>query len=103
MNIDLESLGLKELKALKFQVDRAVDGFETRQKQKAMDALKATAQEHGFNLKDLMDDENLKKTPVAAKYADPANPDQTWTGRGRKPRWVQDALDGGKTLDDLAI
>jgi DNA-binding protein H-NS len=26
---------------------------------------------------------------VAPKYRDPANPDQTWTGRGRTPVWVQ--------------
>ena len=26
---------------------------------------------------------------VAPKYRDPANPDQTWTGRGRTPAWVQ--------------
>ena len=26
---------------------------------------------------------------VAPKYRDPANPTQTWTGRGRTPAWVQ--------------
>ncbi len=26
---------------------------------------------------------------VAPKYRDPANPVQTWTGRGRTPAWVQ--------------
>ncbi len=26
---------------------------------------------------------------VAPKYRDPANPAQTWTGRGRTPTWVQ--------------
>jgi len=26
---------------------------------------------------------------VAAKYRDPANAAQTWTGRGRMPQWVQ--------------
>jgi len=103
MDIDLDALTLKELKALKAKVDRAVDSFEARQKQKALDALKTAAQEHGFNLKDLLDDESLKKTPAAPKYAHPEDPGQTWTGRGRKPRWVLEALDAGKTLQDLAI
>lgn len=40
---------------------------------------------------------------VAAKYANPADQSQTWTGRGRKPVWVQEALGAGKTLDDLVI
>ena len=40
---------------------------------------------------------------VAPKYANPADTSQTWTGRGRKPQWVQAALDAGKSLEDLAI
>lgn len=27
---------------------------------------------------------------VAPKYRDPANPANTWTGRGRMPKWVAD-------------
>ncbi len=46
-----------------------------------------------------------KKTrgKVAPKYRNPKNPSETWTGRGRKPLWVQAALDAGKELKDLAI
>jgi DNA-binding protein H-NS len=39
---------------------------------------------------------------VAPKYRDPAS-GKTWTGRGLKPKWVTEALESGKTLDDLAI
>ncbi len=46
-----------------------------------------------------------KKTrgKVAPKYRNPKNASETWTGRGRKPLWVQAALDSGKQLKDLAI
>ena len=27
------------------------------------------------------------------KYRNPDNPEQTWTGRGKKPSWLKDALD----------
>ncbi|MGZ9032950.1 MAG: H-NS histone family protein [Rhodospirillales bacterium] len=37
------------------------------------------------------------------KYRNPDNPEETWSGRGRQPRWVQAALAEGETLDDLAI
>jgi DNA-binding protein H-NS len=40
---------------------------------------------------------------VAPKYRNPNNPAETWTGRGRQPRWVQAALAEGRTLSDLAI
>ncbi len=44
-----------------------------------------------------------KGTKVAPKYRNPANRLETWTGRGRQPRWVVAALKGGKRLSDLLI
>jgi DNA-binding protein H-NS len=39
---------------------------------------------------------------VAPKYRNPANPEQTWTGRGVSPMWVQ-ALKTAGTLDSALI
>jgi DNA-binding protein H-NS len=39
---------------------------------------------------------------VAPKYRNPANPEQTWTGRGVSPTWVQ-ALKATGTLDTALI
>jgi len=39
---------------------------------------------------------------VAPKYRNPANPEQTWTGRGVSPTWVQ-ALKAAGTLDAALI
>jgi len=39
---------------------------------------------------------------VAPKYCNPANPEQTWTGRGVSPTWVQ-ALKAAGTLDSALI
>jgi len=103
MNINIDALFLKELKALRSQLDRAIDGYGAKQKQKALEAIKAAAQEHGFALKDLLSNDNLRTRSVAPKYVHPDDPARTWTGRGRKPHWVQEALDAGKSLEDLAI
>lgn len=40
---------------------------------------------------------------VAAKYRNPANPSQTWTGRGMKPVWLRDLLNSGRSIDEFAI
>jgi DNA-binding protein H-NS len=40
---------------------------------------------------------------VAPKYRNPAKPSETWSGRGKKPKWVIAQLQAGKTLDDLAV
>jgi DNA-binding protein H-NS len=39
---------------------------------------------------------------VAPKYRNPANPEQTWTGRGVSPTWVQELKTAG-TLDTALI
>jgi DNA-binding protein H-NS len=39
---------------------------------------------------------------VAPKYRNPANPEQTWTGRGVSPSWVQ-SLKAAGTLDSALI
>jgi DNA-binding protein H-NS len=40
---------------------------------------------------------------VRPKYQNPDNPSQTWTGRGRTPRWVTQMLETGKRIEDLLI
>lgn len=42
-------------------------------------------------------------TKVPPKYRNPADASQTWTGRGKQPRWVVDAIAAGATLDSLRI
>jgi DNA-binding protein H-NS len=36
-------------------------------------------------------------------YRNPCNSAETWTGRGRKPKWVREALARGVRLEDLTI
>ena len=43
------------------------------------------------------------RAKVAPKYRNSDEPEQTWTGRGRTPKWVEYALENGKTLEDLKI
>lgn len=45
----------------------------------------------------------LKGQKVKPKYRNPANRNETWTGRGLKPRWMVAAIKGGKKLEDFAI
>ena len=85
MNIDFDNLSLKELKDLQSQVARAISSYEDRQKKKALAELEDKARELGFSLSELTGAPPKRKRTVAApKYANPANPSDTWTGRGRR-------------------
>ncbi|MFD2440579.1 H-NS histone family protein [Paracoccus kondratievae] len=102
MSIDLDALSLRELRDLRNKLDRAISTFEDRRKREALAAAESAAREFGFNLAELTVAKQARGK-VAPKYANPEDPSQTWTGRGRKPRWVQEALDAGKNLKDMEI
>jgi DNA-binding protein H-NS len=40
---------------------------------------------------------------VQPKYRNPDRPSETWSGRGKQPRWVSDLLQSGKNIEDLLI
>jgi len=104
MDIDLEALSLSELKALRTKIDRAIATYEDRKKKEALAELEETARKLGYSLNELTALGAAKaRKPVAPKYANPENAAETWTGRGRKPKWVTAALDTGKSLEELAI
>jgi DNA-binding protein H-NS len=104
MKINLDALSLKELKELYGQVGKAIASYEGRKKQEAILALEEKARSLGFTLGELVAAApTRKRKPARAKYANPANTNETWTGRGRKPRWVEAALKSGKSLNDLLI
>jgi len=99
---DLETLSLDELKSLRKDVDIAIKSFEKRKKKEALVAAQKAAQEHGFSLDEILNGKS-GGSKGAPKYANPADSSQTWTGRGRQPQWIKDALGAGKSLDDMAI
>lgn len=103
MDIDLNKLSLKELKDLQSQVGRAISSFEDRRKKEALAELEEKARALGFSLSELTGAPvSRKRAPATVKYANPANRAETWSGRGRKPRWFADALASGKTPEDLS-
>jgi DNA-binding protein H-NS len=40
---------------------------------------------------------------VEPKFRNPADPTETWSGRGKQPHWVRNLLAAGRSLDDLKI
>jgi DNA-binding protein H-NS len=40
---------------------------------------------------------------VAPKYRNPENENETWSGRGKQPRWLQAHTSKGRVLDDFLI
>lgn len=101
---DLEKMSLEELKKLRKRVDKAIESFEDRKKAEAVKKLEEMARDFGFSLHEIVDAAPTRKRKAAEpKYANPQDPSQTWTGRGRKPRWMVAALERGVSLEKMTI
>ena len=104
--MDLSNMSSSELRNLQDQIKRELKNREGADKQKAREQIFAIAQAVGVPLKDLLG--TLPKSgksggKVEARYRNPADAAQKWTGRGRQPKWVKDWVDAGKSIDDLRI
>lgn len=103
--MDLASLTLPELKQLAHDIPGEIKKREEQDRKIVLDEMKALAEARGFSLEQLVGKEAKPRNakPVAVKYRHPENDALTWTGRGRKPGWVDSWISQGKTLEELAV
>jgi len=94
---NLEKMSHQELEKLRSDVDAALNAAKKRDKKEARKAAEEAAPKFGFTLAELMGGASTKSAAKGgvAKYANPENPAQTWTGKGRQPKWYKDAIAGG--------
>jgi DNA-binding protein H-NS len=106
MKINLTTLSIAELKSLQTEIAAEMESRRKEERQKLVQEFRDKAKALGISLEDLMSGQKGKSrsaSKVAAKYVNPADASQTWTGRGKRPRWVNEYLTGGKSLDDLKV
>jgi DNA-binding protein H-NS len=96
----LEKMSFAELTELRNQVDRMMVGKQNSERAALRQKMADMAKEHGFDIRELVDGRRKSKGQVAVKYRDPKNPENTWTGRGRMPRWMAAATKGNKAKKD---
>ncbi|MEM9707164.1 MAG: H-NS histone family protein [Pseudomonadota bacterium] len=105
----------KQLTKLAGDVAKEVEGRAKKNRDAAMKAATKAAKDFGFALDELVvktattttrkrraTPAKKKTTPAPAKFRNPADPKQTWSGRGRRPEWYKAAEKAGK-LKDLEI
>lgn len=112
MKPDLKSMSRKELEKLKTNIDKALEKIAAKDKKSALAAAQKAAAAHGFSLAEITGNtvETVKRKTKAApkkasapKYRNPAEPEQTWTGKGRQPEWFKAAIAEGTSPDKMEI
>jgi len=92
----LEKMSYAELSQMETQIERLKVEKQNAERNALRQRLIDMAKEHGFEIHELFGKGRKGKGTVAPKYRDPKNPENTWTGRGRMPRWMTAATKGGK-------
>lgn len=103
---DLSKLSLAELRNLETEVNDELKSRHYLDVSKAREQILHIAQSTGMSVKDLLASKAPKPAKtgsVAAKYRNPDDLSQAWSGRGKHPRWVKAWLEAGKSLDVLLI
>ncbi|WP_075791631.1 H-NS histone family protein [Massilia putida] len=94
--IDLSGYDLAELKGLDFDIEQEIKRRGRDERERARARIHALAATAGIPLDALVQ----KALP---RYRNPADSGQTWTGRGRQPRWIAEALASGRSLDEFKV
>lgn len=94
------------------QLTKEAEKIRQTELSSAIADIKAKMSQYGIKVSDIVDKEPRKKASpkkkntgmtmkVKPKYR--GENGELWTGRGRRPAWVEAALSKGRTLEDLAI
>jgi len=120
MAIDLNGLSAKELGTLITQAKKRQTVLKKRKPITAIRArINAFAAAEGYTIDELFGARSAKSASkrapgqatrkgrklgkVAPKYRNPAKPSETWSGRGKHPRWMAALVKKGKKPEDFLI
>ena len=107
MAVDINKLSQIELDALITEAQARKHELHREELSKVKEDVIAFARTKGYSIDELFGKAKRsavgKRGVVAPKYRNPKDATQTWTGRGKRPRWFQALLDSGKKESDLLI
>lgn len=104
--MNLEEMPREALLDLRAQIDIQLEKREAKRKTDALKAIEEAAEKFGFSLDELASVTGKRKSGFmkgVPKYAHPEDKTQTWTGKGRKPKWFDEALAAGISPEDMEI
>ncbi|KPC50530.1 H-NS histone family protein [Amantichitinum ursilacus] len=109
-DFDFSGYTLPQLFQLQKDVEAQINHRKVSERTDTLAQLRELAQARGFNLDELVGATGGKvkavkadKKPSEPKYRNPADHSATWSGRGRKPQWILDAVAKGGKLEDFLI
>lgn len=104
--INLEKMSYKELVDLQDEIAAAIVRRRDDERAEMKKKIEELVTGSGFAVDEIIGKARRagrKGASPAVKYRNPKDTSQTWTGRGRKPNWLVEALGKGAKLDTFAV
>ncbi len=106
--IDLETMSVDDLWSLHEQISKILSARITSEKRelekrlavlnRGIEGVVDASQSYNANGK-----ARRKYPRVFPKYRNPQTPSETWSGRGKQPRWLAAAIKTGRKIEDFRI
>ena len=108
MKPDISDLSVEDLKRLQVEAEALIASKKDQAIEDAYNQIIAIAENVGYSVEELLElgEQKRKKTTrkaVEPRYRNKNNPEDTWTGRGKQPRWLVAELEKGAKLEDFLI
>lgn len=94
---------LAAAKAALEAAQKAYNDAKNAERANVLASIKATVKEYEFTASELglKAGKGGKRAATEPKYVNPANANETWSGRGRKPGWIVTFLENGGDLEKI--
>lgn len=105
---DISKLSVEELKLLQEKAEALIASKKDEAIENAYEQIMNIAENVGLSIEQILEFGAAKRKKTVRKAVEPryrskVNPNDTWTGRGKQPRWLVAELDGGAKLEDFLI
>lgn len=102
-NLDLSNLDFDALRKITKDAESLMKQKRGERLAQAYQQFLQIAKDAGTTVEEIIQVGKKAKRARNIAYQNPADPKQNWTGRGRKPNWLEEALAKGKKLEDFKI
>jgi DNA-binding protein H-NS len=104
---DLDSMSVDEMWRLHEKIAQVLSvrlTSEKRELEKRLAKLRRENETHASSTETTAAPRERRKYPrVHPKYRNPNQPSETWSGRGKQPRWLAVALETGHKIEEFII
>ena len=105
---DISNLSVEELKRLQVEAEALIASKKDQAIEDAYNQIIAIAEGIGLTVEQVLEFGLSKRKKgtrkaVEPRYRNKGNAAETWTGRGKQPRWLVAQLEKGAKLEDFLI